>query len=83
MTNRDCLLLRVRVTRDEYERIRTRAMEQGLSVAGFMRGRNRAVPGHLRNALRRRHAFSDSWSASVYGTRLSTQARPAHGQPMP
>ena len=36
MTSRDSLL-RVRVRRDEYERIRSRAREQGMSVAGFVR----------------------------------------------
>ena len=37
MTTKDSLLLRVRVTRDEYERIRSHAREQDLSVAGFVR----------------------------------------------
>ena len=37
MTTKDSLLLRIRVTRDEYERIRSHAREQDLSVAGFVR----------------------------------------------
>ena len=37
MTTNDSLLLRIPVTRDEYERIRSHAREQELSVAGFVR----------------------------------------------
>lgn len=37
MTTKDSLLLRIRVTRDEYERILSHAREQDLSVAGFVR----------------------------------------------
>ena len=59
MTTKDGLLLRIRVTRDEYERIRLRAREQELSVAGFVR---HAVLEENRRLAAEIERLTDDWA---------------------
>ena len=62
MTTKDNLLLRIRVTRDEYERIRSHAREKELSMAGFV---HRAVLKENQRLAAEVEQLTGQWRTAV------------------